>query len=157
MNEFNIKSISNKFYNFVNEYDRSGHKRVILKTNKQIKNKIIPLINQWYMENTMFFIFLYNKEYALKKISEMLSTKSGTNDLIVKLENTIGDDLDCYISQIEDLDYLTKDFITMDQLSVIVNRKFEFENDFKEKDYFKLYVEYKNLSHMLNTYYDETF
>lgn len=154
MNKFNIKSISKKFYDFVNEYDCGEHK----KNKKQLENnKIAPIIYQWYMEDSMFFVFLYNKEQALKRIEEMLNTKNGTSNLIGKLENTFENDLDCYISQIEDLDYLTKDFVTMDQLSVIVNRKFEIEDDFKEKDYFNLYLKYKNLSDTLKSYYEVSF
>lgn len=155
MDKFDIKSISKKFYNFVNEYDCGEFK----KSKKQkSKNKIVPLIQQWYMEDSMFFVLLYNnKEQALKKIEEMLHTENGTSNLIGRLENTFDNNLDCYISQIENLEYLTKDLVTMDQLSIIVNRKFEFEDDFKKKDYFNLYVKYKNLSNLLKSYYELSF
>lgn len=155
MDKFNIKSISKKFYNFVNEYDCGECKKI---KKQQSKNKIAPLIQQWYMEDSMFFVFLYsNKEQALKKIEEMLNTKNGTSNLIERLENTFDNDLDCYISQIENLEYITKDLVTTDQLSIIVNRKFEFEVDFKEKDYFNLYIKYKNLSNLLKSYYELSF
>lgn len=128
-----------------------------LKNNNQ-KIKLFHLFNSGIWKILCFFVFLYsNKEQALKKIEEMLNTKNGTSNLIGRLENTFDNDLDCYISQIENLEYITKDLVTTDQLSIIVNRKFEFEDDFKEKDYFNLYIKYKNLSNLLKSYYELSF
>lgn len=42
-------------------------------------------------------------------------------------------------------------------LALIVNRKFEFEDYFKEKDYFNLYIKYKSLSNLLKSYYELSF
>ncbi|MCM1052601.1 MAG: hypothetical protein NC483_01300 [Ruminococcus sp.] len=161
MKDFNRNNMSNLFYDFVVNYesnkDDKKNSKYLFK-DKNSKNAIRALTEQWYMEDTMYFIFLCNnKEHALKEIKEMLKTKTGTELLIGRLDNTFENDSDCYISQIEDLDYLTKDLVTRDQLSIIVNRKFEFDDEFKEKDYFNLYIKFKDLSNMLKSYYEVSF
>lgn len=40
---------------------------------------------------------------------------------------------------------------------VIVNRKFEYDEDFKGKDYYDLYIAYKNLDEILLSYYKNVF
>lgn len=154
MNKLDVKNISKKFYDFVIKYDCDKHKE--LEVHCSPENKIVPIIRQWYMEDTMYFIFLSNKQYSLKKIEEMLNSRDGTLDLIGKLERTF-DYPENYIYKIQELDYLTSDLITLDKLQVIVNRKFEYDDDFKEKDYYNLYVDYKNLDEILLSYYKKVF
>lgn len=154
MDKLNIKNISKKFYDFVIKYDCDKHKELEVHCTQE--NKIVPIIRQWYMEETMYFVFLSDKQCSLKRIEEMLNTKDGTLDLIGKLENTF-DYPENYIYKIQELDDLISDLITLDKLQVIVNRKFEYDNDFKEKDYYNLYVDYKNLDEILLSYYKKVF
>lgn len=156
MNEFNTKNISKRFYDFVKRYDCGKYKKPKLNSTKLSFN-IAAICNLWFTEESMYFVLLYdNEKQALKEIENMLNTKNGTVDLLGKLENTF-DDLDCFISQIQDLDYLTEDFVTIDQFSTIVTRKFEYDDEFKEKDYFNLYIEYKDLCKTLKSYYELAF
>ena len=155
MKEFNKKDFSKRFYDFVKRYDCSKYKKTKFNSTKKALN-IASMCNLWFMEESMYFVLLYNKKKALTKIEDMLNTRNGTIELLGKLENTF-EDLNCYISQIRDLDYLTKDFVTIDQFSTIVTRKFEHDEEFKEKDYFNLYVEYKALCKTLESYYELSF
>lgn len=154
MNKLDVKNISKKFYDFVIKYDCDKHKE--LEVNHHSENKVIPLIHQWYMEDTMYFVLLSDKQCSLKRIEEMLNTRNGTLDLIGKLESTF-DNPKCYIYKIQELDDLTSDLITLDKLQVIVNRKFEYDDDFKEKNYYNLYVDYKDLDEILLSYYKKVF
>lgn len=133
----NVNILANLYYNFINDYNKFKN------NNNEIK---LPtcLIEKWYNDETIFFMIDKNSKEALKTLENKLSSKKGTLDLINKLELTFQDSND-YIQLIDELYYLTKDLVDQKQLEIIVKRKFYYDDNFKKKNYFKLYLKYKNL------------
>ena len=129
--------IANMYYDFVNEFNT-------------ITNCINyeSMIENIYTTDTMYFVLRKDKKTSINDIIDKLSSISGTNILIAKLDLTF-DGPDDYIRQIEDLEDITKGFVNKEQLSTIVKRKFECDDDFNKFNYLELYYKYKDLYNKL--------
>lgn len=138
-----INEISNKYYDFVKEYDYKLEKSNNNSSVKTVED-LTHLCSEWYIEDTINKILLDNKEMSVKQLSMMLEDFDDTLELRNILVN-IFDPIDSYIYKIEHLDYITHDIISKEQLKTIVNREFENEKDFKNRDYFNLYLKFIEL------------
>lgn len=147
--------LANLFYDFVSEFKRTLQPKNNDNTDESETLKTVKnLIEDFYMCDSMYFILRKDKLVSINELIDMLSSESGTRHLLNKLENTFCD-TDDYISQIEDLDYITKDIINKEQLSTIVKRKFEYDDDFNKFNYLELYYKYKDLDNKLISHYKQ--
>lgn len=147
--------LANLFYDFVSEFkntikSKNDDNTDESETIKTVKN----LMEDFYMRDSMYFVLRKDKLVSINELIDMLSSESGTRYLLGKLENTFCD-TDDYINQIEDLDYITKDLVSKEQLSTIVKRKFECDDDFNNFNYLELYYKYKDLDNKLITHYKQ--
>lgn len=147
--------LANLFYDFVSEFKRTLQTKNNDNTDESETLKTVKnIMEDFYMRDSMYFVLRKDKLVSINELIDMLSSESGTRYLLGKLENTFCD-TDDYINQIEDLDYITKDLVNKEQLSTIVKRKFECDDDFKKSNYLELYYKYKDLDNKLISHYKQ--
>lgn len=154
MNQF-IDNVASMYYDFVKGY---GFHHQYSKDTTPNGHRVIEVMKMIYTDTPMYYVlFPSNKEKSVQEIKTMLKTKNGTINLMSALDHTILGNFDNYIFQIEELDYLTKNMISTEQLSLMVKKKFEFDDEFHKKNYFKLYLLYRSLSEKIFKYYKSAF
>lgn len=154
------KGIANFYYDFVIEFNKTeksykdnigiNYKKFYREKdiNKKYEylDKIKYVMDELYRNDTMGFILQKNKKESISFILEKLSTKDGIKDLYNKLELTFQDHT--FMSGIENLYEITRDIVSLEQLSIIVKRQYEIDDDYNE-NYFNLFLKYKELKKRL--------
>lgn len=147
--------LANLFYDVVCDFKKTLQSKNDDNTNESNKYKLAEnLITDFLMRDSMYFVLRQNKSNSITELIRLLSSQSGTGHLLSKLQLTF-DDPDDYISQIKNLDYITKDIVNKEQLSTIVKRNFKYDDDFNKFDYLELYYKYKDLEDKLSAYYKQ--
>lgn len=148
------KELANMYYDFVEKYgfnyEESQEFQKFLKNNfsENLNKQFYDLIKIVFKNETMYFVIKDTKKNSLEVINDMLKTQKQSMRLLSNLENTF-DDSSFYIAKIENLDYISNNFVNKDQLSIMIDKYFEWDSEFKMKDYFNLYLKYKELCNNL--------
>lgn len=154
------KGIANFYYDFVIEFNKTEksyrdniginyknfYREKDINKKYEYLDKIKYVMDELYRNDTMGFILQKNKKESISFILEKLSTKDGIKDLYNKLELTFQDHT--FMSGIENLYEITRDIVSLEQLSIIVKRQYEIDDDYNE-NYFNLFLKYKELKKRL--------
>lgn len=120
------KELANMYYDFVEKYgfnyEESQEFQKFLKNNfsKNLNKQFYDLIKIVFKNETMYFVIKDTKKNSLEVINDMLKTQKQSMRLLSNLESTF-DDSSFYIAKIENLDYISNNFINKDQLSIMID------------------------------------
>lgn len=147
--------LATMYYDFVNNYSNMFNVKTFIEKEKirsdEKVNAVVEILNEYYINGTMFCFLKSDKEKAINDIVKRLQSKNGTFDLINKLEVVIDDD-DNYLVQI----ILMYDNCNnnIETLKNKVDKRYKNNQKFHKKDYFDLFLKYKDLFNKLNYHYD---
>ena len=147
--------LATMYYDFVNDYSNMFNVKTFIEKEKvrsdEKVNAVVEVLNEYYINGTMFCFLKSDKEKAINDIVKRLQSKNGTSDLINKLEVVIDDD-DNYLVQI----ILMYDNCNnnIETLKNKVDKRYKNNQKFHKKDYFDLFLKYKDLFNKLNYHYD---
>ena len=95
--------LATMYYDFINDYSNMFNVKTFIEKEKirsdEKTNAVIEILNEYYINGTMFCFLKSDKEKAINDIVKKLQSKNGTSDLINKLEVVIDDD-ENYLVQI---------------------------------------------------------
>lgn len=146
--------LATMYYDFVNDYSNMFNVKTFIEKEKvrsdEKVNAIVEVLNEYYINGTMFCFLKSDKEKAINDIVKRLQSKNGTSDLINKLEVVIDDD-----------NYLVQIILMYDNcnnnietLKNKVDKRYKNNQKFHKKDYFDLFLKYNDLFNKLNYHYD---
>ena len=96
--------LATMYYDFINDYSNMFNVKTFIEKEKirsdEKTNAVIEILNEYYINGTMFCFLKSDKEKAINDIVKKLQSKNGTSDLINKLEVVIDDD-ENYLVQIK--------------------------------------------------------
>lgn len=147
--------LATMYYDFVNDYSNMFNVKTFIEKEKvrsdEKVNAVVEVLNEYYINETMFCFLKSDKEKAINDIVKGLKSKNGTSDLINKLEVVIDDD-DNYLVQI----ILMYDNCNnnIETLKNKVDKRYKNNQKFHKKDYFDLFLKYNDLFNKLNYHYD---
>ena len=147
--------LATMYYDFVNNYSNMFNVKTFIEKEKvrsdEKVNAVVEILNEYYINETMFCFLKGNKDKAINDIAKGLKSKNGTSDLINKLEVVIDDD-DNYLVQI----ILMYDNCNnnIETLKNKVDKRYKNNQKFHKKDYFDLFLKYNDLFNKLNYHYD---
>ena len=147
--------LATMYYDFVNDYSNMFNVKTFIEKEKvssdEKVNAVVEILNEFYINGTMFCFLKSDKEKAINDIVKKLQSKNGTSDLINKLEVAIDDD-DNYLVQI----ILMYDNCNnnIEILKNKVDKRYKNNQKFHKKDYFDLFLKYNDLFNKLNYHYD---
>lgn len=147
--------LATMYYDFVNDYSNMFNVKTFIEKEKvrsdEKVNAVVEVLNEYYINGTMFCFLKSDKEKAINDIVKGLKSKNGTSDLINKLEVVIDDD-DNYLVQI----ILMYDNCNnnIETLKNKVEKRYKNNQKFHKKDYFDLFLKYNDLFNKLNYHYD---
>ena len=114
-------------------------------------NAVIEILNEYYINGTIFCFLKSDKEKAINDIVKKLQSKNGTSDLINKLEVVIDDDENYLVQIILMYDNCNNNIETLKNK---VDKRYKNNQKFHKKDYFDLFLKYNDLFNKLNYHYD---
>ena len=114
-------------------------------------NAVVEILNEFYINGTMFCFLKSDKEKAINDIVKRLQSKNGTSDLINKLEVVIDDDENYLVQIILMYDNCNNN---IEILKNKVDKRYKNNKEFHKKDYFDLFLKYNDLFNKLNYHYD---
>lgn len=114
-------------------------------------NAVIEILNEYYINGTMFCFLKSDKEKAINDIVKKLQSKNGTSDLINKLEVVIDDDENYLVQIILMYDNCNNNIETLKNK---VDKRYKNNQKFHKKDFFDLFLKYNDLFNKLNYHYD---
>ena len=146
--------LATMYYDFVNDYSNMFNVKTFIEKEKvrsdEKVNAVVKILNEYYINGTMFCFLKSDKEKAINDIVKRLQSKNGTSDLINKLEVVIDDD-----------NYLVQIILMYDNcnnnietLKNKVDKRYKNNQKFHKKDYFDLFLKYNDLFNKLNYHYD---
>jgi len=122
--------LATMYYDFVNDYSNMFNVKTFIEKEKvrsdEKVNAVVEILNEYYINGTMFCFLKSDKEKAINDIVKKLQSKKGTSDLINKLEVVIDE----------------------------VDKRYKNNQKFHKKDYFDLFLKYNDLFNKLNYHYD---
>lgn len=147
--------LATMYYDFVNDYSNMFNVKTFIekeevRSDEKI-NAVVKILNEYYINETMFCFLKSDKEKAINDIAKGLKSKNGTSDLINKLEVVIDDD-DNYLVQI--ILMYDKCNNNIEILKNKVDKRYKNNQKFHKKDYFNLFLKYNDLFNKLNYHYD---
>lgn len=147
--------LATMYYDFVNDYSNMFNVKTFIEKEKvrsdEKVNAVVEILNEYYINGTMFCFLKSDKEKAINDIVKELQSKNGTSDLINKLEVVIDDD-DNYLVQI--ILMYDKCNNNIETLKNKVYKRYKNNQKFHKKDYFDLFLKYNDLFNKLNYHYD---
>lgn len=114
-------------------------------------NAVIKILNEFYINGTMFCFLKSDKDKAINDIVKELQSKNGTSDLINKLEVVIDDDENYLVQIILMYDKCNNN---IEILKNKVDKRYKNNQKFHKKDYFNLFLKYNDLFNKLKYHYD---
>lgn len=147
--------LATMYYDFVNEYSNMFNVKTFIEKEKvrsdEKVNAVVEVLNEYYINGTMFCFLKSDKEKAINDIVKRLQSKNGTSDLINKLEVVIDDDENYLVQIILMYDNCNNN---IEILKNKVDKRYKNNQKFHKKDYFDLFLKYNNLFNKLNYHYD---
>lgn len=147
--------LATMYYDFVNDYSNMFNVKTFIEKEKvrsdEKVNAVVEVLNEYYINETMFCFLKSDKEKAINDIVKGLKSKNGTSDLINKLEVVIDDDDNYLVQIILMYDNCNKNIETLKNK---VDKRYKNNQKFHKKDYFDLFLKYNDLFNKLNYHYD---
>lgn len=147
--------LATMYYDFVNDYSNMFNVKTFIKKEKirndEKTNAVVEILNEFYINGTMFCFLKSDKVKAINDIVKRLQSKNGTSDLINKLEVVIDDDENYLVQIILMYDNCNNNIETLKNK---VDKKYKNNQKFHKKDYFDLFLKYNDLFNKLNYHYD---
>lgn len=147
--------LATMYYDFVNDYSDMFNVKTFIEKEKvrsdEKVNAVVEVLNEYYINGTMFCFLKSDKEKAINDIVKGLKSKNGTSDLINKLEVVIDDDDNYLVQIILMYDNCNKNIETLKNK---VDKRYKNNQKFHKKDYFDLFLKYNDLFNKLNYHYD---
>lgn len=147
--------LATMYYDFVNDYSNMFNVKTFIEKEKvrsdEKVNAVVEVLNEYYINGTMFCFLKSDKEKAINDIVKGLKSKNGTSDLINKLEVVIDDDDNYLVQIILMYDNCNKNIETLKNK---VDKRYKNNQKFHKKDYFDLFLKYNDLFNKLNYHYD---
>lgn len=146
--------LATMYYDFVNDYSNMFNVKTFIEKEKiksdEKVNAVVEILNEFYINGTMFCFLKSDKEKAINDIVKELQSKNGTSDLINKLEVVIDDD-NHLVQIILMYDNCNNNIETLKNK---VDKRYKNNQKFHKKDYFDLFLKYNDLFNKLNYHYD---
>lgn len=146
--------LATMYYDFINDYSNMFNVKTFIEKEKirndEKTNAVIEILNEYYINGTMFCFLKSDKEKAINDIVKKLQSKNGTSDLINKLEVVIDDDENYLVQIILMYDNCNNNIETFNK----VDKRYKNKQKFHKKDYFDLFLKYNDLFNKLNYHYD---
>lgn len=147
--------LATMYYDFINDYSNMFNVKTFIEKEKIRSdgktNAVIEILNEYYINGTMFCFLKSDKEKAINDIVKKLQSKNGTSDLINKLEVVIDDDENYLVQIILMYDNCNNNIETLKNK---VDKRYKNNQKFHKKDYFDLFLKYNDLFNKLNYHYD---
>lgn len=147
--------LATMYYDFVNDYSNMFNVKTFIEKEKvrsdEKVNAVVEVLNEYYINGTMFCFLKSDKEKAINDIVKGLKSKNGTFDLINKLEVVIDDDENYLVQIILMYDNCNNNIETLKNK---VDKRYKNNQKFHKKDYFDLFLKYNDLFNKLNYHYD---
>lgn len=147
--------LATMYYDFVNDYSNMFNVKTFIEKEKvrsdEKVNAVVEVLNEYYINGTMFCFLKSDKEKAINDIVKRLQSKNGTFDLINKLEVVIDDDENYLVKIILMYDNCNNNIETLKNK---VDKRYKNNKKFHKKDYFDLFLKYNDLFNKLNYHYD---
>lgn len=147
--------LATMYYDFVNDYSNMFNIKTFIEKEKirsdEKTNAVVEILNEYYINGTMFCFLKSDKEKAINDIVKKLQSKNGTFDLINKLEVVIDDDENYLVQIILMYDNCNNNIETLKNK---VDKRYKNNKKFHKKDYFDLFLKYNDLFNKLNYHYD---
>ena len=142
------------YYDFIYNYSNMFNVKTFIEKEKirseEKVNVVIKILNEFYINGTMFCFLKSDKDKAIDDIVKELQSKNGTFNLINKLEIVIDDE-----------NYLVQIILMYDKcnnnieiLKNKVDKRYKNNQKFHKKDYFNLFLKYNDLFNKLKYHYD---
>ena len=147
--------LATMYYDFVNDYSNMFNIKTFIEKEKirsdEKTNAVVEILNEYYINGTMFCFLKSDKEKAINDIVKKLQSKNGTFDLINKLEVVIDDDENYLVQIILMYDKCNNN---IEILKNKVDKRYKNNQKFHKKEYFNLFLKYNDLFNKLNYHYD---
>lgn len=147
--------LATMYYDFVNNYSNMFNVKTFIEKEKvrsdEKVNAVVEILNEYYINGTMFCFLKSDKEKAINDIVKKLQSKNGTSDLINKLEVVIDDDENYLVQIILMYDNCNNN---IEILKNKVDKRYKNNQKFHKKNYFALFLKYNDLFNKLNYHYD---
>lgn len=146
--------LATMYYDFIYNYSNMFNVKTFIEKEKirseEKVNVVIKILNEFYINGTMFCFLKSDKDKAIDDIVKELQSKNGTFNLINKLEIVIDDE-----------NYLVQIILMYDKcnnnieiLKNKVDKRYKNNQKFHKKDYFNLFLKYNDLFNKLKYHYD---
>ena len=147
--------LATMYYDFLNDYSNMFNIKTFIEKEKirsdEKTNAVVEILNEYYINGTMFCFLKSDKEKAINDIVKKLQSKNGTFDLINKLEVVIDDDENYLVQIILMYDKCNNN---IEILKNKVDKRYKNNQKFHKKEYFNLFLKYNDLFNKLNYHYD---